>query len=432
MNCDFLIVGAGISGMNLALKIKKNFKDKSVLVIDSSNIFGGRIQTIYENNYEFESGAARFHDNHVNFIDILKRYRLTEFKQPIPGSWDVKYLGRKYSSKFKTVDNLINAVLKKYKKINKKTKKHLITKNFYEIVEENFGKKEADFLGYSHPYYSEIFIMNAYDAINSFKHDLNEDKQFYILKGGLSQVTNSLFIDSKFSKIKFKFNTVLKESKFNEETKKFTSYFTDIDDNEVVVESSNLIYAIDGKGFQKLNLDNFDKYMTNKEFKFKDLQESIDVQPLLRSYAKYKRGKDTLWADKINKTVTNDKIKFVVPMGNGVVMVSYTDGRFAKYWYNKMTTYTQKDLVKKTLKKLFPEEKISDNPLFFKNYYWPQGAAYWKKNVDSEVMVEIFKKPTSLNFYICGDSYSHRQAWMEGALESSNSVYEEIVLNSLE
>lgn len=96
-----------------------------------------------------------------------------------------------------------------------------------------------------------------------------------------------------------------------------------------------------------------------------------------------------------------------------------------------MTTYTQKELVHKTLNKLFPGEKISDHPLFFKNYYWPQGASYWKKNVDSDVLTQIYKKPTSINFYICGSSYSKRQAWMEGALESSNSVYEEILLNSL-
>ena len=75
-----------------------------------------------------------------------------------------------------------------------------------------YGKKEADFLSFSHPYYSELFILNAYDAINLFRNDLNEDYKFYILKGGLSQVTNSLFIDSKYSKIKFKFNTVLKNS----------------------------------------------------------------------------------------------------------------------------------------------------------------------------------------------------------------------------
>mgnify|MGYP003338505708 CR=1 FL=1 len=35
----------------------------------------------------------------------------------IPSSWDTKYLGRKYSSKFKTVDNLLNALTKKYKKM---------------------------------------------------------------------------------------------------------------------------------------------------------------------------------------------------------------------------------------------------------------------------------------------------------------------------
>ena len=124
---------------------------------------------------------------------------------------------------------------------------------------------------------------------------------------------------------------------------KYLYIFSDIDDNEVKVESSNLIYAIDGKGFKEQNLNSFDKYLINKDYTFKDLQDSLDVQPLLRTYAKYKKGKDVLWADKIKKTVTNDKIRFVVPIRNGVVMVSYTDGRFAKYWYNKMTTpYTKR------------------------------------------------------------------------------------------
>ena len=37
--------------------------------------------------------------------------------------------------------------------------------------------------------------------------------------------------------------------------------------------------------------------------------------------------------------------------------------------------------------------------------------------------LELISKPTKLNLYVCGDSFSHRQAWIEGALESSNNVY---------
>ena len=430
MKYDFLIVGAGIAGMNLALKIKQKFKNKSILVVDSSNIFGGRIQTIYKNNYEYESGAGRFHNEHINLIKILKKYNLIDLKIEIPKSWDVKYLNIQYISKFKNVDTLINNILKKYKIINKKTKQYLITKNLYEVCEEIYGKNEADFLANSHPYYSEIFILNAYDSIRIFKSDLNESYKFYILKGGLSQVTNSLFRDCKNNNIEFKFNNSLIDSNYDEKNTIFTNIFSDIDDNKVKIESINLIYAIDGKGLKQLNMNKFNKYLLNKDYKFSYLQNSIDVQPLLRTYAKYKKGNNKLWTDKINKTVTNDKIKYIIPIGNGLVMVSYTDGKYAKYWYNKISTLTQKDLLNKSLNKLFPDEKISENPLFLKNYYWPQGASYWKKNIDSDAMIQIFKKPTSINFYICGSSYSHRQAWIEGALESSNNVFEEIVNSS--
>ena len=68
------------------------------------------------------------------------------------------------------------------------------------MCEDLYGKKEADFLSNSHPYYSELFILNAYDSINAFKNDLNEDFKFYILKG-LSQITSGLFIEN--GKIKF-------------------------------------------------------------------------------------------------------------------------------------------------------------------------------------------------------------------------------------
>ena len=423
---DYVIIGAGISGMNLGLKLKEKFRDKSILIVEAHTIFGGRIQTIYENNINFDSGAARFNDNHVLLKGLIKKYKLENDMINIPSSWDTKYLGRKYSSKFKTVDNLLNALIKKYKKISKKTKLYLQSKNIIEICEENFGKKEADFLAFSHPYYSELFVLNAYDALISLKQDLNETLKFYILSKGLSQVTNSMFIESKLKKINYKFNTKFIGTEFNQEENIFKSSFIDLDKNTIYFNSKNLIFAIDGFAFQKLNLSNLNEYITEKDLTFENLQSSINTQPLLRTFAKFKRGKDQLWTDKIPKTVTNDKLRYVIPIGNGVVMISYTDGRHAKYWLNKMNNNTQQDLVLKSIKKLFPNEKISDNPLFFKNYYWHQGASYWEKNIDSEKYIKIFEKPTKLNLFICGDSYSNRQAWVEGALESSNNVFERI------
>ena len=64
MNYDFLIVGSGITGMNLALKLKKNYKNKEILLVDSSNIFGFIFCTLSQsrvNKYaQFDSTYAIF------------------------------------------------------------------------------------------------------------------------------------------------------------------------------------------------------------------------------------------------------------------------------------------------------------------------------------------------------------------------------------
>ena len=43
------------------------------------------------------------------------------------------------------------------------------------------------FLKNNHPYDTEVSLMNGEIAIEMFKNDLNENLDFYLLAGGLSQ-----------------------------------------------------------------------------------------------------------------------------------------------------------------------------------------------------------------------------------------------------
>jgi hypothetical protein len=426
MDIDYLIIGAGISGLDLALNISRNMKSKNnILIVDGSNTYGGRIQTIYENNYNYESGAARFNKNHTKLMAYINKYKLTNKIVKIPSSWDFVNTNKKdIVSTFSNVNELLDYLINKFKIQNHKNKHYLMSKNLYDVCSEVLGINEAKYLENNHPYYSEIFIMNAYDALLSFKNDLNENLQFYCLEQGLSQVTKNMYNECLENGCKFKFNTMFNKSKFDDKTSCFNSTLRDKDDNIKLITSKNLILAIDGRAFQKLNLSNFDKYMSQKQLNFKDLQKSINVQPLLRTYAKYRKSKDDeSWVNNLNKTVTNDKIKFIIPINDSFVMISYTDGKYAKYWYNKIVSFTQKEELNKSLLKIFPDKNISSNPLYIRNYYWDQGGSYWTTNIDSKKYIDIIAKPTKLNLYIIGDSFSNRQAWIEGALESSSKVF---------
>jgi hypothetical protein len=423
---DYLIVGSGISGLNLGIKLSKKYKNANILIVESSDSIGGRIQTVYDKDTSYEAGAARFNKNHKNLIKYIKHYKLDKNIIEIPSSWKYVQVSKKiYKTKFSSVDDLLNFLVKNFSNPSDILKKYLRSKNLYEVCIDIFGKEEADYFVMRHPYYSELHILNAYDAIKEFKSDLNENLQFYVLGGGLSQITKNMHEECKHYGCNFKLRTMFLNSKFDEKEKIFKNTCRNKDYENIVIESKNVILSIDGKSFKKINLSNFDKYMikSSKKITMKDLQNSLSVQPLLRTYAKYKKNKGDAWFKNLPKISTDDKVKFIIPITDSVIMISYTDGKYAKYWHNKSMNDTQLDTLNKSLHKILPDTKISESPVYLKNYYWDQGASYWKKNINSDLYSKLISKPTKLNLYVCGDSFSHRQAWIEGALETSNNVY---------
>jgi hypothetical protein len=78
----------------------------------------------------------------------------------------------------------------------------------------------------------------------------------------------------------------------------------------------------------------------------------------------------------------------------------------------------------KDARALFPDKKIPD-PLFFRGHYWETGVTYW---IAGNYSVEEVSKnachplPKELpGVYVCGESFSLKQAWVEGALEHTET-----------
>jgi hypothetical protein len=95
-----------------------------------------------------------------------------------------------------------------------------------------------------------------------------------------------------------------------------------------------------------------------------------------------------------------------------------------------METYGE-DAVKKEvmqhIRSAFPEKSPVPDPIFFKIHPWHDGCTYWLPGVYNPCKVsdasvhpvpDIF--PTT---FVCGESTSIRQAWMEGALEQTEKLY---------
>ena len=76
---DFVIVGSGISGLNIAYQILKKNKNKKVLILEKEDKIGGRVQSVYlHNDMKYESGAVRFYPGHKNLLKLLKEFKYTK------------------------------------------------------------------------------------------------------------------------------------------------------------------------------------------------------------------------------------------------------------------------------------------------------------------------------------------------------------------
>ena len=418
-----IIIGSGISGLNIADKLQSKFKYKinQVSIYDKNDYVGGRVKTINEKNDIFEAGAARFTKHNKNLYKLIKRFNLQDKLINIPSGWNVK-TNKSYNIKkeLQDIDKLLEKLINLSKK---KSKKYLQNITLADFCKEELGREYLDFLHDNHPYYSEINVLNCYQAVKIFSDDLSEKQTFHILYGGLSQITDNLAKSFKKKGGKIHLNYMLEKIEYDNSTNLFTIYFDNLG-NKVQEKCERLICAMDSNALKKID------FLKNN---IKELN-SVKTQPLLRLYQKFPTKNKKSWFSDIGKVVTafnENKLKFFIPMNaeTGLVMTSYTDGKYSDFWYKHIIEGTVEDELMKQTRKLFKDIKHIKipEPIYTRIYYWKNGASYWKKGVDANKIFHKMIKPLNKELYICGDSYSLRQAWQEGALETSNLVYNKII-----
>ena len=146
--------------------------------------------------------------------------------------------------------------------------------------------------------------------------------------------------------------------------------------------------------------------------------------PLLRIYAKYPLYKGKVWFDGMPKIVTNAILRQIIPINpsTGLIMISYTDGQdLDPFWKDKRQKRLKEDkdiekMIHEHLTILFPHIVIP-KPNYFKTHLWTIGCHHWKKGCDSEKMAKRIQNPLP-RIHIVGEAFSHKQAWVEGALET--------------
>jgi cytochrome b involved in lipid metabolism len=288
--------------------------------------------------------------------------------------------------------------------------KKYVSLSFFQKVESVFE------------YSSDLNEFNAYDAIEYFKHDYNNETKFFTLYGGLEQIIeNMLDLIKKTKSYKSKNITLLNLSNVENITKINNNLYKIVVNNYnkskvYNVYSNYVICAI-----PKQSLEKFDLFKPI----LRDLN-SINSINLLRIFEIYNKTNEEVWFKNIEKTITNSEVQFVIPINpnNGLIMSSYSDCANARFWNllrAKKGIQFVKNKLNIKLNQLFSIYNIKVPPSkYIKMYFWDAGVACWKKNVDSDNLSSKLLNPCP-NVFIIGENYSKYQAWCEGALMTSEN-----------
>ena len=450
---DYIIVGAGISGLYTAYNLNKNFPNKKICIIEASQYIGGRLHSIKYDGIIVDGGGARFNTKQYRVVSLVKELKLNNKLYPITNIINYTPINPNYDKSleilFPTIDKFINylqTIIKKYnisdeELINmtildsvdydlEKNKNKKIDKK-YKSISDNYPTIKQ-YLIDIYPYYSELGVLNALEAINLFTNEFSEEMKYYCINGGMEQLAELIYNKLKKEKNvtlykEYSLETINKinsNSNSNSNSNDNSNIYYELKcGNNKLLETEHLILAI-----PKNKLILIDYLKKNKDL-YKNLN-SIQNEPLYRIYARYPLNKETgkVWFDKMQKISTNLPIKYIIPINyeKGVIMISYTDSKFANFWSKEVINGTFEMTLNKELKQLFPDITIP-KAKWFKHCPWVSGAGYWKKGYDRKKILDTIIQPlTNEKLYICGENYSSHQAWVEGALETANYVLKKL------
>ena len=392
---DYIIVGAGISGLLAASKISKRYPKAKVAVMEAYGSLGGRVQSYRKDGLSWEKGAGRIHSSHKMVKDLVNKYGLTPVK--IPDS----------TSSWPAIASII------IESCSKLSKQELQLNTLKEILNKVLNPKTVKHMLSQFPYTSEISSLRADLALESFRKELGVSTgYFYTLAEGLQALTDNLAAEAK---VKYFFDHRLTSFKYGTPT---TLIFSTKEDT-VEFTAKKVILAIHSEGLKGIS-----------QFKNLPILKKITMNPLLRIYGVF----PSPWFSQIPRTVTDSPLRHVIPINakKGTIMTSYTDGEDTKFWMKILKNQGEKGVSKRIineLEELF-QQKIPE-PEIFKMYYWKEGCSYWLPGLydvheySKAIMQPLPKNP---NIFVCGESYAVSQCWVESALEHTNEMLNRYIL----
>lgn len=416
MTYEYVICGGGISGLYCAFNLieKNNVNPKSILILEKSYRIGGLIKTNNDDtlNIKYENGAGRIAENNKLLLGLIKRFNLQQQLIELPTKKEYRKV---FDDKIITIktdkfDKILHKLI--YKKY-KLTEQELLSKTFRSLCEDELGVEKTNLLVESFGYTDEFNNVNAKNGLEIFKKSFLPNLKYYVLQNGLEQIVIHLEAFLKEKGVVIQLHEMINNI---EKSKSSISVHTNtFNGKNKTYHANKLILAMPHGSLVKIPFLHSICHLLN----------SVEDSSLLRIYAVFPKGKNgKVWFHDIPKTTTNLPIQQFIPISteSGLVMISYSDTTNAKQWQQDKINDVFKKKIIKNIKLLFPNKKIPE-PTFLNSSFYAEATHLWKVNCDGEQLQPRLLQPFSdMHLYICGESYSSNQGWIEGALETSNAV----------
>lgn len=406
---EHIIIGAGITGLYLAYQlILKGVSGADIVIFEGSNRIGGRIYTNEHKGFRYSVGAGRLGKKHKYVMKLIKDFKLQDQIINIGKNTNYFVEGRlmneaellsHYKSNFKSLNELWRYAIEKKLNGNKYDPSLYNLYNYFSLI---LNENEVELLKISFGYIGEMYDMNAYNGLLTLRKDFDiRNNEFFVLRDGIHILCDVLYKYILDAGVSVKFSSILEDVCDGESgDKKYVKV------SGVKHRYSKLYLTI--KRGDYMNIGYFLKY--------ESIFNTVSDGHLLRIFAKYK----DVWFKDMPKILTQNKLQFIIPINynSGLIQISYSDRYNADFWNAFKNEKDVKKYLTKILNEMFPEKNIKE-PEWITMHFWKAGDHMWNVGVNTKKIQEkiddIF---IPKDIYILGETYSERQAWIEGAIET--------------
>jgi monoamine oxidase len=403
---DFVIIGAGVSGLYLANEF--NRLNKSYFILEARNQSGGRIHTHYEENLTFELGAARILSNHKKVLNLAKKLSLELEEQYHSESaifWDDRWYestteiipNEKYPNPITLFGELLETTgicdLNSFENQAPKEWDEILTLNWLEQKGVPFEWAKLFFIGDIDVNLEQITL---YESMFFYLVNLSDkEDNIYRIKNGMSQLINEL-------------RRNVNKVSFNQEVLKIepNSSGYNVITSQDIIEAKNVVFTCSLTALSKIELP--------------DLAKKFVVKWLnIGHYGASLKGHLTLKINvfpTLNNLISDLPIRFI--RRGEFKWEFYSPSLFVNRDYNE---------IKLLLSQYFGEYNILE--LQIKNYHdAPYYGCYWNyKKGNFHRIFEASKTSKLMNgIFSIGEHFSLNPNWIEGSLESTDRFLNEL------